>query len=286
MESKEIDYTMMSCYLTCPTRYRYRHVMNLVPRVKAMAPEFGIGIHAALDSWYKDGDVDKAVRVFKDTFQEDLDRDDKRTHQVGEWMICNYAEKYAKQPWALVESETEFKVPIDDEWFLLGRIDKIIQWNNALWIVDHKTTSGLGSSYFKMIEPSQQFPGYVYAMRLMGHSVVGVIVDALLVAKGLLTPTSRARLTPLARYDSYIHDWQLGEWLSNTKLILEDIERDRERNVFKCNYDACTYYGECPYREICLATPSMRERIIKAHYDIEPWHPHTAKRGGTGNAGS
>ena len=275
----DFDYTMMSTFLRCRRKYLYRIEQGLVPRAAPMAPNFGKSIHLALDSWYVDHNVEKAISLFREDFVEDLSVDDKRTHKMGEWILKNYHEKYQDQPFEIISTEKQFTIPLPNGNNLTGRIDKIIKWGGVVWIVDHKTTSSLGPSYVKMIEPNLQFDGYIYAARKLGHHAVGVIVDALLVAKGLLDSSSRGRLTPLLRYDSYRSDAQLVEY----EMIAMDVQKDIticERSGIWCpNYDSCTYYGECPYRRACVEEESLRHRILDSEYTVDHWNPITPPEG-------
>jgi hypothetical protein len=163
-------------------------------------------------------------------------------------------------------------LPNGNKW--IGRIDKIIRWNGVMWVVDHKTTSALGASYFKGFEPSLQLPGYVWAARKMGYTECrGAIVDALLVAKGLLEASRRAKLTPLARYDVYYKQEQLDEWLAVVGNLQSLMATSYRQNNWTPNFDACTYYGECPYRKVCKEDQDIRERIIQSDYEVSFWDP-------------
>ncbi len=273
MSKSELDYTMMSTFNTCRRKFDYRFNRGLVGQTGATAPDFGKGVHCGLDSWYVTRDVDQAIGMFKKNYKEQPEVDDKRTWKMGEWILKNYDTTYQDQPWKLVQSEQSFEIPLPNGNKHIGRIDKIVDWDGMLWVVDHKTTSQLGASYFKMAEPNLQFLGYVWAARQMGYQVVGVIVDAILVAKGLLEASSRAKLTPLARYDKYVSQEELDEWLETVLRIHGDIKICADQGVWYPNFDACNYYGECSYRRVCKEPKDIRERIIQLDYRVEHWDP-------------
>jgi hypothetical protein len=274
MEMKtSFDYTMMSTYHVCHRKYNFRFNRNLVRKETALPLEFGRVIHAALDFLYTAWDVEGAVALFKAQYKENLELDDKRTVAMGEWILRNYADHYANQPWKLVHSEMPFEVELPTGKKLMGRIDKIIEWDGVLWVVDHKTTSGLGASYFKMAEPNAQFMGYTFAARKLGFPVVGTVIDAMLVAKGLLDSKSRAKLTPLARYDAHVSDELMVEWLQWAVGTQNMIAYDEKNEFWIPNYESCTYYGECPYRSLCKEIPALREKIIGMDYKEEVWSP-------------
>lgn len=270
----DFDYTSMSTYMTCPRKYYYRHERGLVRYDEPLAVLFGKSIHKALDSWWVDKDVSKAVGIFKEDFKERPDEDDKRTHSMGEWIIKNYDSKYRNQPQELVVGEQEFTIRLPNGNNFIGRIDKIVRWDGALWVLDHKTTSQLGASYRKTIEPNLQFTGYIYAARALGYHAVGVIVDAILVAKGL-TSAKNSSLTALARFDGYKSEEVIEEWLKTAVSIQGRIRIDSDCDAWTPNWDACTYYGECPYRRICVEDPNIRERVIVSDYKVNHWDPRS-----------
>ena len=282
---KEFDFTMMSTFCNCRKKYDYRMNKGLVGKSRAMAPEFGGAIHKALDVMYqgkmRSGDflLAEGIQVFKESFKEDLVLDDKRTHRMGEWILGNYATTYHNEPFDVVAIEQDFTLPLPNGNNLIGRIDKILSWDGLYWVMDHKTTSQLGASYGQSLAPNGQFTGYLWAARQLGFpKCVGVIVDAILVAKGLLQASSRARMTPLARFDSYTSDDQIAEWLETVIKIQKDIKHQEEHDVWPQDgmfNGMCTYYGQCAYRKLCSEERGLRDKIIPMDYDVSFWDPRS-----------
>jgi PD-(D/E)XK nuclease superfamily len=281
---KDFDFTAMNTFRICRQRYDYRINRGLVPKRDELPLTFGGAIHKALDELWKQyrehgkyTDVQKAVDIFKGNYTEDTKRDDKRTHRLGEWMITNYAMTYAHQPFKILKVEQAFEIPLPNGNNFIGRIDKIVDWDGAIWVIDHKTTSELGPSYGRSVELSGQFTGYVWAARQLGYkNCVGVIADVLLVAKGVLESSSRARLTPFARFDAYRTDSQIEEWSRNCGLAQDEISKCESANTWPMDgllSGLCTYYSECPYARICLESPEVRHKIIKSDYNVSHWDP-------------
>jgi len=269
----EYDYTMMSTFLTCRRKYKFAHIEGIVPKVTATPLTFGGAIHKALDEWYKSKNPDKAIEIFKGEYTENKELDSKRTHAMGEWMINNYHARYVNQPCTTIATEQAFTLPLENGNNLIGRLDKIIEWDDVLWVMDHKTTSQLGASYFKMHTPNLQFDGYVWAARQLGYNVQGLIVDALLVAKGLLESSARSRLTPCARDFAVRSDAAVEEYVREVNGIQRGMDLALEEDNYYANYDACTYYGECAYRKICMEDPGIRQRVKEMDYEENRWDP-------------
>lgn len=274
----EFDYTAMSMFLTCQRKYDFRINRGLVGLNPPVPAEFGKCIHTALDDWYKNRNVDQAVELFCASYKE-TDEDGKRTHKMGEWILRNYDEKYRDQPFKVLATEQEFTVELPNGNNLIGRIDKIIEWDGSVWGMDHKTTSQLGPTYMKMHTPNMQFSGYTYAIQQLGHpNCQGILVDAILVAKGLVDGKSKT-LTPLARDFAYRSAGDIQEYLGIVQYLQKGIA-EREHladehfaDTWIPNFDACVDYGECPYRKICKEPAEFRDKIIASDYKVEPWDP-------------
>lgn len=274
----DFDYTSMASFMTCRRKYYYRMVRGLAGKVPQTAPDFGKAIHKGLDSWYGDKDVEKAVKVFRENFTEQED-DGKRTFKMGEWILKNYHNAYQDQPFKVLQTEKEFCIPLGNGNNLIGRIDKIIEWDGVTWVMDHKTTSQLGPQFMKMHTPNLQFDGYTWAAHRMGYTnCQGVLVDAILVAKGLLDSTSKAKLSPLARDFAVRTNEDMGEYVKNVWAIQKDINMCEMEDVWTPNFDACTYYGECPYRRVCKEPVDLRERVIEMDYVVDRWDPREKEK--------
>ena len=273
----DFDFTSMDCFLTCRRKYEYRIQRGLVGMAPPTAAEFGRCIHAALDVWYVDRNLEKCLQAFVEMFKADPD-DDKRTPVMGCWILKNYHEKYQDQPFKVLSTEQEFTIDLPWHKKLIGRIDKIIEWDGAMWVMDHKTTSSLGDAYMKMHTPNMQFTGYVYAANKLGFKCQGVLVDAILVAKGLLEASSRAKLTPLRRDFAYRSAGDIEEYLRTIYDIQQDIELCENSNWWYPNHASCTDYGECPYRKICKESAEYRERIITNDYRVKHWDPRAKEK--------
>jgi hypothetical protein len=244
------------------------------------APDFGKAIHSALDAWYKDKDVDHAIDVFKANFTEDAD-DDKRTYRMGEWILRNYHNKYQDQPFKVLATEMEFTLPLPNGNNLIGRIDKVIEWDGVVWGMDHKTTSMLGDAYMRMHTPNLQFSGYTWAIQQLGYPrCQGILVDAILVAKGLLEGKDGKSLVGLRRDFAYRSTGDIDEYILIALEIQHDVAlcEQRKHNGWVPNFDACTDYGECPYRKICKEPVEFREQIIKSEYKVEHWDPRDKEK--------
>lgn len=281
----EFDFTSMNLFQTCQRKYDFRINCGLVGKTAPIAADFGKSIHRALDVWYLKKDVANAITAFRESYKES-DEDPMRTYRMGEWIINNYHDKYQDQPFKVLATEQEFTLPLPNGNKLIGRIDKIIEWDGAVWGMDHKTTSMLGDSYMRMHTPNLQFSGYTWAIKQLGfNNCQGILVDAILVAKGLFEASSRNRLVPLRRDFAYRSNADIEEYLSIVYSLQRSIHHNEQIENIKDyrkidgiptwvpNFDSCTDYGECPYRKICKEPQEHRAKIISSEYIVEHWDP-------------
>ncbi len=65
----------------------------------------------------------------------------------------------------------------------IGRRDRVVDWQGAIYVMEHKTMSQLGYTTFNRFKPNLQVDGYIYATRQKYPTCHGCVVDAILVAK-------------------------------------------------------------------------------------------------------
>ena len=123
-----------------------------------------------------------------------------------------------------------------------GIIDLVIEWDGVIYILDHKTTSQMGASFFDGFSRSFQMMNYVYACRELLGECGGFVVNGLLVAK---TKTDFAR-NPYPKSNKQIQAHAL-----NYLQVVADLEKCILRKEFYENGASCSYYGKCPYRDLC-----------------------------------
>ena len=179
-----------------PMRQGYRYT----PGIKAL--DFGIAVHVALEIFY---DPDRlhypreqregfALRAFTDSCKNqrarillvqpdlavEIEEDFAERETLGEGMLEHYflwsAEHDNFKP---IKSEVEFEVPIPGmNAVYQGRIDLIIENEQGVWIVDHKTAAQFTDTAYMDLD--MQVSSYCWAIRKqLGIPVEGVIINEL-----------------------------------------------------------------------------------------------------------
>lgn len=155
-----------------------------------------------------------------------------------------------------------------DPLLYCGRMDQIVTYNNAgTFIEDDKTTSQLGASWPRQWDLRGQFSGYAWGCREAGIQVQGVLVRGLSILK---TKYDKAESL------TYRPAWQIDRWYEQ---MLRDVRRfvlAWEEGYYDYNLDhACTEYGGCPFRQVCLVEDPTN--WLANFYEQREWNPITRK---------
>ncbi len=156
-------------------------------------------------------------------------------------------------------------------YLLCGHLDRVVELNGAIMVMDRKTTTTtLSQYYFAQYEPNNQMSLYTIAGKvILGSPVKGVIIDA---AQILLDSPNR-----FVRGFTYRTPDQTEEWLTDLRVTLNLAEAYAIADYFPMNDTACNNYGGCQFRDICSKSPQVRETFLKADFhklpEDEIWNP-------------
>lgn len=236
---------------SCPTKYYWRYEREQVPvdDGEAAPLKFGIAIHSALEERGKGGSLDEVIRVFDKEFPKDLTN--KHTQSAGRLMLKDYFNRYQDDELVVIGNEKQFEIDLGSCMYR-GRIDKLVQGESGISVMDHKTTSYLGSTFYNMSKPNGQFTGYIYAADCEYGEVGTLIVD------GLLVPypyKSKPLVTDFQRVVTSRTPKELEMWAENIRGIVCNINKWRKSKLFPKydkGYNCSSRWGECAYRNLCL----------------------------------
>lgn len=156
-------------------------------------------------------------------------------------------------------------------YLLSGHLDRVVRFNDELFVMDRKTTTTtLSSYYFNAFAPNNQMTLYSLASKVvLGTTVRGVIIDA-----------AQIKLSEPNHFDrgfTYRTPDQLEEWLHDLRFWLAQAESYAEADYWPMNDTSCDKFGGCRFREICSKSPSVRERFLASNFDKlsedQRWNP-------------
>jgi hypothetical protein len=146
-----------------------------------------------------------------------------------------------------------------------GIFDGLIEFSGQVYILEHKSTSVLGSTYFNQFKPNNQVCGYIWAAgKLSGKKVVGALVNAIGVYK--------ASATKFEREITSRSETALLEWKKNVQSTCAEIRFHEHHEFWPMRTMACTLYGRCEFLDVhVLEHQAEREKRLENDFIRETW---------------
>jgi hypothetical protein len=291
------DSTSLGYLKTCPRLYRYIMVEGWGAKDESIHLRFGSEYHKALEDFdharCQGADFEEALRtciqaLLVRTFGWEVDHESKAGRYKNRESLVRVVVAYLdhfrhdKAETYVLENgkpavELSFKFQLDfgpvesQPYILCGHLDRVVVFADSLFVMDRKTTTmALGSYYFAQFEPNNQMSLYTLASQVeFGTPIKGVIIDA---AQILLEKPDR-----FERSITYRTEDQLEEWSADLQQWLVLAEHFADSNHWPMNDTACDKFGGCRFREICSASPHIRDKLLAAKFTKLPmgerWNP-------------
>lgn len=284
-----VDSSLIAAFRSCPERARLEFLEHWKPRAQSVhlvaGAAYAAGLEAARRSYYEDGETltnaqacgARALMVSYGDFQcpPDSAKSLERTLGALEFYFDQYpldsdAAKPIRLPTGKSAIEFSFAEPLDvrhpetgDPILYCGRADMIVEYSDGKFLLDDKTTSQLGASWPRQWDLRSQFTGYCW-----GAGCAGIKVDGVLVRGVSILKTKYDTLQAL----TYRPQWQIDRWKTQLARDLSRLMGCWESGYFDFSLDhACTEYGGCMFRKICLSTDSAP--WLDAEFERRRWDP-------------
>lgn len=296
------DSTCLTAFKTCPRLYKLSIIDGWTPKTENDHLRFGSEYHRALQDYDIEktkgsGHKDAMSKVLRDLLLRTMDWHPNPDSKAGKYknidtltsLVVDYLDHFINDPARTyikfdgspaIEQSFRFEIGFgpksaDQAYLLCGHLDRIVEFNDQLMIMDRKTTTTtLGDYYFKQWEPNIQMALYILAGRvILDTALKGVIIDA---AQILLDKPNR-----FVRGFTYRTEDQIQEWLDDLVVVLDSAERAAQSDKWIMNESACDKYGGCKFRDVCSKSPSVREKFLRANFiqltPEERWNPLTTR---------
>jgi len=147
-QRNQFSFSQLETFKTCPLQYKYQYILK-VPTTPGAAETFGTTIHKSLEVFYKqflsDDQIglDRLLTIYRQNwiplgFASTAHM--KRVKDEGEKMLTNYFKKFHSPKIKIISLEKFFKIKIDNDLFLSGKIDRVdLLPKNQIEIIDYKT---------------------------------------------------------------------------------------------------------------------------------------------------
>ena len=290
------DSTSLGLLKTCPKLYYYTMIEGWQPKGDNIHLFFGGEYHSALQDYdnlrAEDIDHEEALHhVIADLLVRTKDFAPDPDTKAGKYksrqnlirLVIDYLDNYkddVAKTYILsngkpaVELSFRFELPWgpseDQPYFLCGHLDRVVDYNGDLFVVDHKTTtSSPGDYFFDQFNPSNQMSLYAYASQVILEAPIkGVIINA----AQILVNSSRFVRGFTFRTKDY-----LEEWLQDASMWFNLAEAYSKNSYWPHNDTACDKFGGCKFREVCSKSPSVREIYLRSNFTKlekeERWNP-------------
>lgn len=275
------DPTMLGNFNRCHLMFKFRHELGLSNKNLKLSHSivFGTWIHKALENWFVARDDDMAIDVFQKGFAPFVEMpklSDKTGKELsatytliyGSSLLEAYFNKHRTDTRALIENEQVLAEELDDNVYLMGIVDKLLQGPRGLVFMDHKSTK-YPEKYF--LNPNLQFMTYKFLCEKLTGTKVSGELDILGVSK-TKHPSELLRREPFD-YSSFQMEW----WRSSVVSTINNITRCRENDDWSQNWD-CNPFGnkECQYVPLCTVTEKdALLPLMQSMYDVKFWDPFT-----------
>lgn len=287
------DSTSLGLLKECARKYFYSIVLGYGTRAESVHLTFGILYHGALERYdhakAEGCDHDEALRravkwTAIQTWNKDLSRpwisdDPNKNRLTLIRTIVWYCDQFRDDPAKTLilangkpavelsfRMATQVYAGTGEEYILCGHLDRVVEFNEQILIMDRKTTKNtINQDYFKKFSPDNQFSTYNFAGKVVYQlPLAGLIVDAAQIA----VTFSRFQRGFVTRTDE-----QLQEWWRDTLFWIGQAERFAQQGYWPMNDKSCSNYGGCAFRDVCSKSPSVRGKWMEATLVRKVWDP-------------
>lgn len=288
-----IDNSNFEYITTCPRAAYYQILRKRKGSGNSAALNFGGGIHAGLEVRYKDDmgcglvlptTYSKQCEALMEYVEKHPIGDDEfRTPTFAATVLQQYNQHYTSEPFSVLKDdagnpmvELSFAVPIGEVNGILcvwaGKVDVAISWENRFWVLDHKTTSILGGTYFNQFYNSNQMIGYCWALQhLLNQPIAGALVNVLAIRR----PTKTGKSIEFVRQRFEYPASRIELWQDNALQVIENFFHMCEKDSFPMHTMWCIgKFGQCPYFDVCTVPQEQKEMMLGSGlYEDVTWSP-------------
>jgi len=237
----------------------------LEPYEESDALRIGSSAHYWLRSFHLFGVSEPAIDRFYSEVTA-FDADTEYEISLAKAMAKGYEARYGKDEFNVLAAEKTVRTKIAltyQSCIFAGKIDMIIQADNGVWVVEHKTASSMDDRYFERLELDPQITGYIYLASRNSANVLGVLYNVIRKpsiaqkkSEGQQDFFARLAQDYLDRPEFYFarkeivrNDQELQEFPEYVTGVASEISfaTTYPRNVSRCNL-----YGRCAFRSLCI----------------------------------
>lgn len=251
-----IGWSVYQSYMTCPQKMKLSYIDRLRPEIKSKALTVGSMVHLALAHYYVE-DKERFYSWQEALLEEYGDKLDDEFYQMCMTEAKRVMDIYKEN----LESEflKESKVVSVEQIVktkeypavITARIDLVVEINNKIYFVDHKTMSRERADQKEYFESSGQFLGhYLMGVDLYGDRFGGILINQIKLTKEIVSSC----------YALDIPTHLLSSFIEQIQWTYKKIFFDREFPKRISNNGSCyTIYGRCDHYERCYQKKKFKK---------------------------
>lgn len=222
---------------------------RIKPKYESVTLFFGKALHAAFDYHYQNYDLDMTVEFFDSYFDGALKEtevmwqqngarkdggdfcDPETAKEYGKRCLRDYFEIYPNN-FKVLESERDFEFELAGLRYT-GIIDKIIEMDGKIYVLDYKTAAQRIDEDFLSFDP--QISGYYLGAKALGYDIDGAIYDYIY----------KLKMPKFERYFVTRTEEQLKDFQENAKEALIALQSGAKYQNISRDCKSCFYQKYC-----------------------------------------
>ena len=300
-----LDSSKIQTFMECPRKFFYSYIVGWEKDIPNVHLIFGEAWHRAMEHLTLNGhgaeSVNKAFEKFDSYYTKEMSKKPENAtsifgHDIADAPVVDTSKKnsntalmglvkYVKTfpedaKHNVLHTEVSGKVPVADDRFVHFRLDTILETEEGILTLDHKTGSKFSMSWAAKWELSLQMATYIHVLytvfpfeKVYGAKINGAFFTAKDVSfERVPVRKTKDMLTAwLAQINYYI---DMIQW-NTEKLLEEDNEEKSYMESFPMNTQSCTNYGLCPFHGMCTSwsNPLRKIKTIPIGFKEKRWDP-------------
>lgn len=304
-----LDSSKLKTFQDCPRKYFYEYVLGWCQETGNIHLVFGEAVHRALEHIYSHGFtvevVEQAFDLMESYYREEFPDEENdvlrapKTPAFAKPLLIEYIRQYQQRDtFKVLETEIAGSAPIHvsgkGQKVLHFRLDLLIEKDDGIWIMDHKTSSWMSQRWMDgwLLDFQISFYTHVAYCLFESDAVQGVVINGIETRMptkkqekagqmyGCTGETPFQRL-PIKKTPDMMRAflWDANHWYDWVKM-----EHDRFAEVtveqpvmhaFPRNPGACTKYGKCLFLDFCAAwsNPVRKAKKPPPGMEVQRWDP-------------
>lgn len=294
-ETLFLDNSSLELITTCPHKAYLKLIRRRTSAADAPALRLGGHLHAALayryklEAFGKPWSQDKQLQLLERRFASTpCTSEGWRDLGLAGKVVAHYNEEFALETLDILRLPSFYNLPLVEKPFAIvvgqignttivytGRLDLgIREAGRGIFVLDFKTTSQLGDSFWEDASVMEAQRGYCYALKeCLGEEPTGYIIRAIAIRPPTRTGTSIE--FKQQTFYTKVPGGQLDEWKSNMLMQVEEWLWHCSRNKYPFHHKHCiAKYGKCEFFNVCNGPAASRESsLMSSDFKSNDWSP-------------